>query len=36
MLLKVVSEDITTMDVDAIVNATNTALRMNGQWMGVI
>jgi len=28
MPMTIVSQDITTMDVDAIVNAANTALRM--------
>jgi O-acetyl-ADP-ribose deacetylase (regulator of RNase III) len=36
MPLKVVQQDITKMDVDAIVNAANTALRMGGGVCGAI
>jgi len=36
MPLKVVSKDITTMEVDAIVNAANTALQMGGGVCGAV
>jgi len=36
MPLKIVSQDITTMDVDAIVNAANTALRIGSGVCGAV